>query len=146
MDTEFRRWMKWYGKEYGDYQLVKGDFLLDSLRDTISQSTYVRYIIFRGVAICLQLAPTMREFVQQSSCTCDFCSIFRILFVNNFAFGPAVDHQVTLGICRCFRMVIQFLCLLRGTALLFSSAFSSNYDSPIYAKVPKSCRPKPFVH
>ena len=92
------------------------------------------------------LAPTMREFVQQSSCTCDFCSIFRILFVNNFAFGPAVDHQVTRGVCRCIGVVIQFLCSLRGTALWFSCAFSSNYDSPIYAKVPKSCRPKPFVH
>ncbi|KFM56951.1 Histone-lysine N-methyltransferase, H3 lysine-79 specific, partial [Stegodyphus mimosarum] len=27
MDKTFRFWMKWYGKRYGEYVLIKGDFL-----------------------------------------------------------------------------------------------------------------------
>lgn len=56
MDVNFRTWMKWYGKKYGEYQLIKGDFLLDAHREQINSAT--------------------------------------IVFVNNFAFGPHVDHQL----------------------------------------------------
>ncbi|XP_053611544.1 histone-lysine N-methyltransferase, H3 lysine-79 specific isoform X2 [Plodia interpunctella] len=56
MDIHFRTWMKWYGKKYGEYKLIKGDFLLDEHREKINAAT--------------------------------------IVFVNNFAFGPHVDHQL----------------------------------------------------
>ncbi|CAG4979271.1 unnamed protein product [Parnassius apollo] len=56
MDIHFRMWMRWYGKKYGDYKLIKGDFLLDEHREKINAAT--------------------------------------IVFVNNFAFGPHVDHQL----------------------------------------------------
>ncbi|CAH0592341.1 unnamed protein product [Chrysodeixis includens] len=56
MDVNFRTWMKWYGKKYGEYKLIKGDFLLDEHREKINAAT--------------------------------------IVFVNNFAFGPHVDHQL----------------------------------------------------
>ncbi|CAH2102696.1 unnamed protein product [Euphydryas editha] len=56
MDLHFRMWMRWYGKKYGDYKLIKGDFLMDEHREKINSAT--------------------------------------IVFVNNFAFGPHVDHQL----------------------------------------------------
>lgn len=52
----FKRWMGWYGKVYGDYKLLKGDFFDPEHRDKITNAT--------------------------------------IVFVNNFAFGPNVDHQL----------------------------------------------------
>ncbi|KAJ0182619.1 hypothetical protein K1T71_001988 [Dendrolimus kikuchii] len=56
MDLHFRMWMRWYGKKFGEYKLIKGDFLLDEHREKINAAT--------------------------------------IVFVNNFAFGPHVDHQL----------------------------------------------------
>lgn len=56
MDDHFKTWMKWFGKKFGEYQLIKGDFLADEHREKINTAT--------------------------------------IVFVNNFAFGPTVDHQL----------------------------------------------------
>lgn len=56
MDDKFKAWMKWFGKKFGEYQLIKGDFLADEHREKINTAT--------------------------------------IVFVNNFAFGPTVDHQL----------------------------------------------------
>ncbi|GAB6026552.1 hypothetical protein CHUAL_012970 [Chamberlinius hualienensis] len=56
MDVNFRRWMKWYGKQYGKYEIIKGDFLAESHRERTISAT--------------------------------------IVFVNNFAFGPTVDHML----------------------------------------------------
>ncbi|KAF7286980.1 hypothetical protein GWI33_002823 [Rhynchophorus ferrugineus] len=56
MNKNFRTWMQWYGKKYGEYKLIRGDFLTEEHREKINQAT--------------------------------------IVFVNNFAFGPAVDHQL----------------------------------------------------
>ncbi|XP_037298639.1 histone-lysine N-methyltransferase, H3 lysine-79 specific isoform X3 [Manduca sexta] len=56
MDVYFRTWMRWYGKKFGEYKLIKGDFLMDEHREKINAAT--------------------------------------IVFVNNFAFGPNVDHQL----------------------------------------------------
>lgn len=56
MDDNFKAWMKWFGKKFGEYQLIKGDFLADEHREKINTAT--------------------------------------IVFVNNFAFGPTVDHQL----------------------------------------------------
>lgn len=56
MNQMFRSWMKWFGKKYGEYQLLKGDFLADEHREKIMSAT--------------------------------------VVFVNNFAFGPNVDHSL----------------------------------------------------
>lgn len=56
METNFRKWLNWYGKRCGEYKLIKGDFLADEHRESITNAT--------------------------------------IVFVNNFAFGPTVDHQL----------------------------------------------------
>uniref|UniRef100_A0A1B6E1Y7 Histone-lysine N-methyltransferase, H3 lysine-79 specific n=1 Tax=Clastoptera arizonana TaxID=38151 RepID=A0A1B6E1Y7_9HEMI len=56
MDHHFRKWMGWYGKHYGEYKLIKGDFLNELHREKIVGAT--------------------------------------IVFVNNFAFGPTVDHML----------------------------------------------------
>lgn len=56
MDLSFRKWMKWFGKKFNEYQLLKGDFLADEHREKINSAS--------------------------------------VVFVNNFAFGPAVDHQL----------------------------------------------------
>lgn len=56
MNATFKMWMRWFGKKYGDYELIKGDFLADEHREKIMSAT--------------------------------------IVFVNNFAFGPNVDHQL----------------------------------------------------
>ncbi|XP_055640306.1 histone-lysine N-methyltransferase, H3 lysine-79 specific isoform X2 [Toxorhynchites rutilus septentrionalis] len=56
MNATFKLWMRWFGKKYGDYELIKGDFLADEHREKITSAT--------------------------------------IVFVNNFAFGPNVDHQL----------------------------------------------------
>ena len=56
MSGAFKFWMKWYGKEYCDYQLMKGDFFNPKYKDIIANSTFI--------------------------------------FVNNYAFGPEVDHEL----------------------------------------------------
>ncbi|KAK0181553.1 hypothetical protein PV327_003828 [Microctonus hyperodae] len=56
MEINFRKWLNWYGKRCGEYRIVKGDFLADEHRESITNAT--------------------------------------IVFVNNFAFGPTVDHQL----------------------------------------------------
>uniref|UniRef100_A0A336LMV9 Histone-lysine N-methyltransferase, H3 lysine-79 specific n=1 Tax=Culicoides sonorensis TaxID=179676 RepID=A0A336LMV9_CULSO len=56
MNHHFKIWMRWFGKKYNEYQLIKGDFLTDEHREKINSAT--------------------------------------IVFVNNFAFGPNVDHQL----------------------------------------------------
>jgi H3 lysine-79-specific histone-lysine N-methyltransferase len=39
MDTEFRKWMKWYGKKHAEYKLDKGDFLCDEVKEKINQAS-----------------------------------------------------------------------------------------------------------
>lgn len=54
MDRNYRIWMRWFGKRYNEYELIKDDFLADEHREKIHSAT--------------------------------------IVFVNNFAFGPNVNH------------------------------------------------------
>lgn len=39
MSSEFDKWMKFYGKECGPYDLLKGNFLSDDFKDIISNAT-----------------------------------------------------------------------------------------------------------
>jgi len=39
MESEFRRWMKFYGKICSKYELVKGDFLGDEMKEKIANAS-----------------------------------------------------------------------------------------------------------
>lgn len=41
MDENFRFWMRWYGKSYSDYKLIRGDFLSDKNRHYIETASIV---------------------------------------------------------------------------------------------------------
>lgn len=58
MDRQFVKWMDFYGKSYGDYELLKGDFLDPKFDDIFNSAT--------------------------------------VIFCNNFAFGPALNHQLKM--------------------------------------------------
>ncbi|XP_070562630.1 histone-lysine N-methyltransferase, H3 lysine-79 specific-like isoform X4 [Ptychodera flava] len=75
MDKEYRKWMRWYGKEYSHYQLDKGDFLSNEMKDKIASAS--------------------------------------VIFVNNFAFGPEVDHQLK----------IRFANMKEGAKIVSSKSF-----------------------
>ncbi|XP_021339440.1 histone-lysine N-methyltransferase, H3 lysine-79 specific-like isoform X1 [Mizuhopecten yessoensis] len=75
MEKQFKRWMKWYGKKFSNYQLDKGDFLCDEMVEKINNAT--------------------------------------VIFVNNFAFGPQVDHQLKL----------RFANMKEGAKIVSSKAF-----------------------
>ncbi|XP_077980944.1 uncharacterized protein LOC144436120 isoform X3 [Glandiceps talaboti] len=75
MDIEYRKWMRWYGKEYSPYRLDKGDFLSNEMKDKIASAS--------------------------------------VIFVNNFAFGPEVDHQLK----------IRFANMKEGAKIVSSKSF-----------------------
>lgn len=56
MEKQFKKLMKWYGKHYNEFVIIKGDFLSHELQDKITSAS--------------------------------------IIFVNNYAFGPNVDHKL----------------------------------------------------
>ena len=39
MEEEFVRWMDWYGKSYGEFELMKGDFLDSEFDETMQSAT-----------------------------------------------------------------------------------------------------------
>jgi Histone methylation protein DOT1 len=39
MSAEFRRWMAFYGKEYCPYELERGDFLCEEMKEKINTAT-----------------------------------------------------------------------------------------------------------
>ena len=41
MEIQYNFWMRFYGKESGQYQLMKGDFLSETYKEQINSATYV---------------------------------------------------------------------------------------------------------
>jgi len=39
MSAEFCRWMEFYGKEYSPYELERGDFLCEEMKERIMSAT-----------------------------------------------------------------------------------------------------------
>ncbi|BFZ16793.1 hypothetical protein BsWGS_19831 [Bradybaena similaris] len=76
LEKEFKKWMKWFGKEHGDYKIEKGDFLHDDIKEKLNKAT--------------------------------------IVFVNNFAFGPVVDHELKQRFANCLK---------EGARIVSSKAF-----------------------
>lgn len=58
LEKSFQFWMRWYGKIYGEYELLKGNFFEEQHKELITNASFI--------------------------------------FVNNFAFGPNVDHMLKL--------------------------------------------------
>ena len=43
MEQEFVKWMDWYGKSYGEFEIHKGDFLDAEFSNIINSATSVPY-------------------------------------------------------------------------------------------------------
>ena len=41
LESEFIKWMDWYGKSYGEFELHSGDFLSPEFSSILSSATYV---------------------------------------------------------------------------------------------------------
>lgn len=56
MAVEYERWMSWYGKKHGPYQIEKGDFLCEEVKDKINNATWVSALVCQtsGIIQCLQ--------------------------------------------------------------------------------------------
>ena len=55
MQHQFEKWMGFYGKSFGEYELLKGDFLHKQFEDKINQSTYVPLVTHRNIFLCVLL-------------------------------------------------------------------------------------------
>jgi H3 lysine-79-specific histone-lysine N-methyltransferase len=95
MDEKFKFWMKWYGKKHGEYNLIKGDFFHDDHREIINSATY---------SIGEIIVNHLLNFYYYS-----------FIFVNNFAFGPNVDHTLKQ----------RFADMKDGAKIVSSKAFCS---------------------
>ena len=45
MESEFVKWMDWYGKSSGEFELLAGDFLSPEFESVFSSATYVPLVI-----------------------------------------------------------------------------------------------------
>lgn len=99
MEREFKFWMNFFGRAYSKFKLYKADFLSDEEKirrynpvtntdgDTITMNDYVKEIINEA----------------------------KLIFVNNYAFGAEVDHQLKLRFCN----------MLEGSLIVSSKPFCS---------------------
>lgn len=78
MNRQFVKWMDFYGKSYGDFELLKGDFLDPQFDEIIQSATFVErpFFILYYYSLCF--------------------SFFSVIFCNNFAFGPSLNHKLKL--------------------------------------------------
>ena len=80
MEKEFIFWMNFFGKSYSNFKIYKADFLSDEESVTIDTVTPSR-------------TSTMNEYVKE------IINDAKLVFVNNYAFGAEVDHQLKLRFC-----------------------------------------------
>ncbi|XP_057345616.1 histone-lysine N-methyltransferase, H3 lysine-79 specific isoform X3 [Manis pentadactyla] len=94
MDREFRKWMKWYGKKHAEYTVLLktpvhlfgvSPVTMDTpLSCCLSPDTWPLLGPHRQLERGDFLSEEWRERIANTS----------VIFVNNFAFGPEVDHQL----------------------------------------------------
>nr|QDF21436.1 histone-lysine N-methyltransferase, H3 lysine-79 specific-like protein [Brachionus koreanus] len=80
MEQEFKYWMNFFGKTYSEFRLYKGDFL--SNEEFLEVASTSDSSMMRKIST----GDYVKELIDQS----------KLIFVNNFAFGAAVDHQLKL--------------------------------------------------
>jgi len=96
MKNEFKFWMNFFGKRYSDFQLYKGDFLSDE-----------EYIEPIDDGLGKKRKLTMNDYVKE------IINEANLIFVNNYAFGAEVDHQLKLRFCN----------MLEGSLIVSSKPF-----------------------
>lgn len=143
MESEFVKWMDWYGKSYGDFELIKGDFLEPSFDEILNSATWVVYTLLLHLfsLVCSHFLQAMSIIIillcrytifhltlynRPHSLT--FSTLFllsfplslslplsccRVVFTNNFAFGPKLNHE----------MKLKFSNLKDGTKIVSSHEF-----------------------
>lgn len=95
MEKEFVFWMNFFGKSYSQFKIYKGDFLSDDetcLNDLMQE---------------IPKTTTMNDYVKE------IVNDAKIVFVNNYAFGAEVDHQLKLRFCN----------MTEGSFIISSKAF-----------------------
>ncbi|RNA12095.1 histone-lysine N- H3 lysine-79 specific-like, partial [Brachionus plicatilis] len=99
MEQEFKYWMNFFGKTYSEFRLYKGDFL--------SNEEFLEVPSTANASMARQISTGdyVKEIIDQS----------KLIFVNNFAFGAAVDHQLKL----------RFQDMLEGAFIVSSKPFCS---------------------
>ena len=80
MEKEFVFWMDFFGKSYSDFKIYKADFLSDE-----------ESVVVDGMQP--RRTTTMNEYVKE------IVNEAKLVFVNNYAFGAEVDHQLKLRFC-----------------------------------------------
>jgi H3 lysine-79-specific histone-lysine N-methyltransferase len=99
MEREFRFWMSFFGKLYSEFKLLKGDFFCDEEFVDLENMNEEGETVQRR----LSMNDYVREVINES----------RLIFVNNYAFGASVDHQLKL----------RFLDMLEGSIIVSSRPF-----------------------
>ena len=99
MEKEFRFWMQFFGKTYSDFRLHKGDFFADDEFVELDESP-------KSEEESLE-RKSMNNYVKE------IINDSRLIFVNNYAFGAGVDHQLKM----------RFLDMLEGSFIVSSKPF-----------------------
>ena len=97
MEKEFVFWMNFFGKSYSEFKIYKADFLSDE--ETLEIEGQASSAVKRSI--------TMNEYVRE------IINEAKLVFVNNYAFGAEVDHQLKLRFCN----------MAEGSFIISSKAF-----------------------
>ena len=83
MAVEYERWMSWYGKKHGPYQIEKGDFLCEEVKDKINNATWVSALV-----LYVRLVESFRIYKNGN----------RMYFTPNLI---KIGHFISLSVCFC---------------------------------------------
>jgi H3 lysine-79-specific histone-lysine N-methyltransferase len=101
MEKEFKFWWSFFGKAYSNFKLYEGDFFSDEEYIEIddNNSETATSLKYRKIS----MNDYVKEIINQS----------QFIFVNNYAFGASVDHQLKM----------RFLDMLEGAFIVSSKPF-----------------------
>ena len=99
MEREFKYWMNFFGRTYSKFKIYKGDFFSD-------EETVLKYNPIKDIET---VRTSMNEYVKE------LINEANLIFVNNYAFGAEVDHQLKLRFCN----------MLEGSIIVSSKPFCS---------------------
>jgi hypothetical protein len=119
MEKEFKFWMKFFGRCFSDFKLFKGDFFskeefvyidvdeLDINDDTQRTTTTTPNTIAQLINLKQKKKISMNDYV------INIINEAKLIFVNNYAFGAEVDHQLKQ----------RFANMLEGSIIVSSKPF-----------------------
>ncbi len=110
MEKEFKALMNWFGKPYSNFIIDQGDFLDDNSKtnslnvgEIINEAKWVELLLLQNSLIVNILIYLWKK------------SLKSLIFVNNYAFGAEVDHQLKL----------RFSNMIEGAIIVSSKPFCS---------------------